>query len=124
MSVIGRSLGCAVATFLASSRWMIEKLVLITPFESAEKIAQDQYPIYPMSLLWKDKYDSTGRAGGISSETLIILAGEDEIIPLMYSAGLVTAFSSSRASVKTIKGAGHNNLSQRSEYYSLLREFL
>ena len=77
-----------------------------------------------MSLLWKDKYDSTGRAGGISSETLIILAGEDEVIPLKYSAGLVTAFSSSRASVKTIEGAGHNNLSQRSEYYSLLREFL
>ncbi|MEN8214763.1 MAG: alpha/beta hydrolase, partial [Pseudomonadota bacterium] len=66
ISVIGRSLGSGVATWLASSR-KVERLVLITPFDSAQEIAQKAYPYFPMSLLLKEKHDSWSRAQQIDS---------------------------------------------------------
>lgn len=123
ISVIGRSLGTGVATFLASTR-AVDKMVLVTPYDSIQNLARDQYPIYPISLLLIDKYNSLGRIKDISSTTLIILAEHDAVIPFKYSAQLIKEFSPSQVTVEIIKGAGHNNLSQRNKYYFLLNEFL
>ncbi len=61
ISIIGRSLGAGIATNLASTR-PTEKLILITPFSSVEDIAGSQFPIFPVSLLLKDKDQSVQRA--------------------------------------------------------------
>ncbi|MFQ5983707.1 MAG: alpha/beta hydrolase, partial [Woeseiaceae bacterium] len=53
VSVIGRSLGAAVATYLASVR-DVQRLVLVTPFDSIENVAKGAFPIFPVSLLIKD----------------------------------------------------------------------
>jgi hypothetical protein len=54
---IGRSLGTGVAVYLAAQR-EIEKLVLVTPFDSLRSVAQEIYPIYPISLILKESYRS------------------------------------------------------------------
>lgn len=123
ISVIGRSLGTGIVTFLAAKR-EIHKMVLVTPYDSIEHIAQDYYPIYPMSLLLKDKYNSSQQIKYIKSETLIILAENDTVIPSKYSTRLIEAFPPSQVTVEVIIGAGHNNLSQREQYYFLLKQFL
>ncbi|MEH6652178.1 MAG: alpha/beta hydrolase [Motiliproteus sp.] len=123
VSVVGRSLGSGIATLLASTR-AVSKLVLITPFDSIQRIAQDRFPLYPMALLLKDRYNSVDRIQTIESKTLIILAEHDEVIPLKYSARLIDAFQEQQISVKIIAGTGHNSLSNGDEYYALLQHFI
>lgn len=123
ISVIGRSLGTGVATFLASTR-AIEKMVLVTPYDSILNIAQDQYPLYPVSLILKDKYDSASRIKSIISPTLIIVAEKDVIIPAKYSDELIKLFPPAQLTVVVIRGAGHNNITQKPQYYKLLQEFI
>ena len=116
ISVIGRSLGSGIATHLASSR-QIEKLILITPFDSIKNVAQGRFPIYPMSVLLKDKYDSISHIKNIKAKTLMVLAQYDEIIPLKNSETLINAFPKEQVLVKTILDSGHNDLSQDQKYY-------
>ncbi len=123
ISVVGRSLGSGIATFLASTR-AINKLVLVTPFDSIEQIAQDTFPFYPISILLKDKYDSADRIKDVESSTLVILAEHDKVIPLKYSARLIAAFPPHQITVKTILAVGHNDLSNTEEYYFLLKKFI
>ena len=45
-AVIGRSLGSGVASYLASQR-PVERLALVTPFDSLAEVAQAHYPVVP-----------------------------------------------------------------------------
>ncbi|MFP6807123.1 MAG: alpha/beta hydrolase [Pseudomonadales bacterium] len=123
ISVIGRSLGSGVATLLASTR-KIDKMVLITPYDSIRNIAQDQYPMFPIDYLLLDKFDSVSRIKSIDSSTLIIIAELDSIIPSKYSDRLIDEFPAAQVSVNVIRGAGHNDLSYRDSYYELLHNFM
>lgn len=120
VSIIGRSLGSGVATHVASTK-EIHRLVLITPYDSIQSIAQSQYPMYPMSLMLLDKYESASRAGKIQAPTLAILAESDSIIPRASSERLIQAFPPDRIRAVTIAGAGHNSLSRKHEYWQHLR---
>ncbi len=123
VTVMGRSLGSGVASFLAVKR-KIHSLVLVTPFDSIRHLAQDRFPLYPMSLLLRDSYDSVNRAPAISAPTLVILAQDDRVIPLRYSMLLIEALPPKKVQVKTLAGRGHNDLSTGGDYYRLLGEFL
>ena len=122
ISVIGRSLGSAVASYLAANR-SIDKLVLVTPFDSAKSVAQSLWPFYPMNLLLKEQYDSLSRVEQISARTLLIASGNDEVIDLELSKRLADAFGA-RAEFHVIAEADHNNLSGFPEYHALLKQFL
>lgn len=123
ISLIGRSLGSGVATLVASKR-DIHKLVLITPFDSIQNIAQEKFPIYPMSLLLKDKYNSVDRVSSIKAKTFVIVAENDEIIGMKHTEKLVKKFPSSQITLAVIKGKGHNTISNNEEYYNLLKGFI
>ncbi|MDH5434557.1 MAG: alpha/beta hydrolase [Gammaproteobacteria bacterium] len=122
ISVIGRSLGSGVATYLASKK-DIEKLVLITPFDSIQSVAQSQYPIFPMQILLKDKHDSISRVKDIKADTLIIAAEIDRIIKMPHTKRLVQEFKS-QVAFHVIEGVGHNDISDSPYYYPLLGRFL
>ena len=123
VSVIGRSLGTGVATYLAATRH-IDKMVLVTPYDSILNVAQARFPWYPMSLLLKDKYESVERVKDIKSPTLVILAENDVVISPEHSKRLIQAFPPSQIVVETIERAGHNNLSNTHRYYELLKRFI
>ena len=123
VSVIGRSLGSAVATHLASVR-AVDRLVLVTPFDSMVHMARDLYPIYPVSLLLRDRFDSYSRVSQISADTLVVVAEHDSIVRAKYSSRLVGAFPAGQVTLQTIAGVGHNGLSARGEYYPLLARFI
>jgi len=99
-------------------------MVLITPYDSIENIAQDTYPIYPMSIMLRDKFNSYNRIKNIKSPTLIIIAENDNIIPYKYSSRLIQAFLPSQVTVEIIKEAGHNNLSYQDNYFFCLKNFM
>jgi pimeloyl-ACP methyl ester carboxylesterase len=123
MAVIGRSIGSAVATELASKR-ETEKLVLITPFDSGTSVAQKLYPFFPMGLIVRDRYDSVARAEKITAPVLIIAAGSDEIIPQENTRNLARSFPKDQLRFELLPETGHNTLQLHPDYDRLLSEFI
>lgn len=121
--VIGRSLGSGVATYLASMR-PVEKLVLITPYDSIRAVGQSQYPIFPVGLLLKDHFDSASRVSKVGADTLVVLADSDRVIPVDSSKRLIAAFPNDQIRVETIENTDHNDVTDTDKYYELLSEFL
>lgn len=122
ISIIGRSLGSGVATYVAANK-NVDKLALITPFDSIENIAQDKFFIYPMNILLQDKYDSISRVSQISAKTLVIIAGRDQVIPKKSSDNLIATFPTNQISEIIIESADHNNISAKAEYATSLNNF-
>lgn len=122
ISSIGRSLGSGVSAYLASTR-KIDKLGLITPYDSVQSIAQSRFPLFPAVLLVKDKYASIDRVKNIHADVLMILAEQDDVIPASHSLNLADAFPEQQIQVHTLENTHHNNLSERSKFYVLLKAF-
>ncbi|MCD4701790.1 MAG: alpha/beta hydrolase [Candidatus Aegiribacteria sp.] len=123
VTVIGRSLGTGVATYLASQR-SVDRLVLIEPFDSMVAVARAAYPFFPVKFMLKDRYDSAGRAGSITAETLVIMAGRDEIIPNQSTERLIMEFDQDILDVVVIEEATHNDIQNYPQYYRVLEEFV
>jgi len=123
ITVIGRSLGTGVATYVASER-ELNGLVLIEPFDSIVHIASAAYPVFPVKLLIQDSYDSEGRAGSITTRTLIIMAGKDDVIPAWSTERLISSFDSGILEVAVIEEAVHNDIQNYPRYYRLLEGFV
>ncbi|MBA2953373.1 alpha/beta hydrolase [Nocardioides sp. MAH-18] len=79
VDVIGRSLGSGVAMQVAARR-PIERLVLVTPFDSLAGAAADLFPRLPMRRLVADAWDSTAVAARVSARILVLRAGRDELV--------------------------------------------
>jgi hypothetical protein len=123
VAVIGRSLGSGVAAYLASQR-DVHRLILVTPLDSALALAQSMYPVYPVSLLLKDRYESVEYAPGIKAPTLMVIAEHDQVIPRRHSLRLEEAFSPGLVELVVIANAGHNGLSGHPQYWQAFERFL
>ncbi len=123
VSTIGWSLGSGVATYLASER-DINKLVLITPFDSILNVAKHQYPLYPIEQLLRDHYNSAAIAPKVDSKVLILIAEEDRLIPPAHAEKLAKAFSESQRNVIRIPWVNHYNIGESQDYLRYLNSFL
>jgi hypothetical protein len=117
--VVGRSLGSGVAVQLAAGR-PVAKLVLVTPFDSLEGLAAGQFPYFPVRWLLRDAYSSNRYAPRIGAPTLLLAAGQDEIVPAASTRLLATRFAPGVASLRVIEGAGHNTISDSPDYLAAL----
>ena len=122
VSVIGRSLGSGVAVYLSSKR-PLNKLALITPYDSIKNLGQSKFIIFPVFLLLKDKYDSLRRAKHIRAQTIALVAENDEVIPKKHSLRLINEFPPEQITAITINNSGHNDISYKEEYYQHLKDF-
>lgn len=120
--VIGRSLGSGVATYVASKR-AINKLVLVTPYDSIANVAQGHYPFFPVSLILKDRYESWRRADIIKADVLVLIAGKDEVIPRRHSDNLVRHFVQ-KPEVVVFEQADHNDISDTEQYHAAIASFV
>ena len=122
ISVIGRSLGSGVATYLASKR-SVKKMALISPFDSITSVAQKKFMIFPVFLMLLDKYNSVSRVKGITAQTIALVAENDEVIPRVHSQRLIDEFPVGQVTVKIIGDSRHNDISEKVEYYQILKDF-
>lgn len=122
IDVVGRSLGSGVAVQLASER-DVGRLALVTPFDSLVNVARAHFPWLPVGLLMRDRYESAGRAPGIASRVLIVIAEADEIIPRARTDALARAFRT-RPQVVVLEGARHNEIDFDPRYLDALATFL
>jgi pimeloyl-ACP methyl ester carboxylesterase len=123
ISVIGRSLGSGVAVQLASIR-DVRRLVLVTPFDSLVNVARAHFPYLPVGLLLRDRYDSASRVSAVKADTLIVIAGSDEIIPRASTEALVRKFPPAQVHAFVLEGARHNEIDLEPQYLERLRAFL
>jgi len=117
---IGRSLGSGVAVHLASVR-PVSRLVLVTPYNSIQELAAQQFPYVPVRWLLQDRYESWKYAQQVAVPTLLVMAEHDEVIPRASTEALHKHFRAGTATLKVIAGAGHNTISGNPEYMRLLR---
>jgi pimeloyl-ACP methyl ester carboxylesterase len=120
IAIIGRSLGSGIAVYVASLR-PIERLVLVTPFDSLQDVAAAHFPYVPVRWLLRDKFESWKYAPQVCAPTLIVAAEQDEIVPRASTDLLQSRFKSGLATLKVIAGAGHNSISNFPEYMPLLK---
>mgnify|MGYP000539588710 CR=1 FL=1 len=122
IDVIGRSLGTGVAVFLASQR-EVQNLALVTPYDSITSVAVDQYPFLPVRRLLKDRFDSLARATMLTANTLLLIAENDELIPVELSHKLAEALNPEHTRVITISGVDHNSICESRTYDHELYSF-
>lgn len=118
--VIGRSLGSGVAIHVASER-PVERLVLVTPYDSLVNIAAIQFRYFPLSWLMLDKFESWHYAPKVAASTQLIVAQNDEVIPLASSEALYRHLPHSLAILTIIPGVGHNTIAESPGYIPALR---
>ena len=123
VAVIGRSLGSAVAVYLASRR-SAERLVLATPPDSAVALARAMYPVFPVDWLLKDRYESVRYAADVTVPTKVLIAEHDRVVPPRHSLALVEALVAAPVEHVTIAAAGHNGLADVEQYWREMHEFL
>jgi uncharacterized protein len=118
--VIGRSLGSGVAVHVASER-PVERLVLVTPYDSLLNLAAGQFRYFPIRWLLLDKFESWRYAPKVAAPTQLIAAQNDEAIPFASTQSLYEQLPESLATLTVIRGVGHNNISESPEYIPALR---
>lgn len=119
VTVIGRSLGSGVAVQVASQR-PVERLVLVTPYDSIQEVAAGHYPYFPVRWLIRDKYESWRYAPKVRAPTLVIAAEHDAAIPRPRTDALLASFNRRVATLKVVPATDHNSIGQSRRYLALL----
>ena len=122
VDVIGRSLGSGVAVQVAVRR-PVERLVLVTPFDSLSAVAQDLFPRLPMARLVHDRYDSAAVADRLRAEVLVVRARRDELVRPARTTGLLAALPG-RPRVVELPEADHADLVEDPAYWRSIVDFL
>lgn len=122
VAVIGRSLGSGVASYLAAQR-PVERLVLVTPFDSLAEVAQAHYQWLPVRWLIRDRYASNRYLKQYSGPLLILRAGRDEVIPSANTDRLVASLAQPPR-VIDFPSADHNSIATDPGYDQALSDFL
>ena len=78
--IYGESLGTGITTEIAQNK-NFAGIILETPFTSMVEAGKSKYPIFPIKLLLKDKYESDKKIKNIKSPVLIMHGEEDQIVP-------------------------------------------
>lgn len=121
--VFGQSLGSSVAIHMAAHR-DIQKMILTTPFDSIVAVAKSSYPIYPVSILLKERFDSLSLVDSITAKTLMIIAEKDRIIPKKHAYSLAKAFKPEQLKIVEIANTGHNTVADHPQYEPTIIDFL
>ena len=78
--IYGESLGTGIATEVAQNK-NFAGIILESPFTSMIDAGASKYPIFPIKLLLKDKYESNKKIKNIKSPILVMHGAEDKIVP-------------------------------------------
>ena len=76
--IYGESLGTGITTEIAQNK-NFAGIILETPFTSMVAAGKSKYPIFPIKLLLKDKYESDKKIKNIKSP--VLHGEEDQIVP-------------------------------------------
>ncbi len=106
----GESLGSGPACALAARLpGRFPGLFLVTPYSSLTEVAGVLYPYVPVRWILRDRWDNLAAVRTFPGRIGVMLAGEDEIIPVAQGERLYDAAPGVKQ-LWTILGIGHNEL--------------
>lgn len=106
----GESLGCGVAAAaLKQTDVPVQGVVLFLPWDSLPDVAQTHYWYMPARWLVLDRYDSVSNMRGYTGNVAVVLAGDDEIIPVRHGKRLYESLAT-RKKLWLFDGARHNEM--------------
>ena len=120
--VMGRSLGASVATYVAANR-NTRGLILVTPFDSLENIAAEQFSWFPVRSMLRNKFKTTDYIQQVYAPIVIIGAAQDEIIPRQNLHNLQASVPD-QSQLLMVVNSGHNTISLRPEYFDYINGFI
>lgn len=118
----GRSLGSGAAVALAARR-PLAGAILVAPFDSLAEVAAHHYPVLPVRLLLRHRFESAALAPGLRLPLLCLVAERDTIIPVVHSRRLYDAWAGPKRWVE-LAGAGHNSTDDSPAFWPAVNEFL
>lgn len=121
--VYGRSLGTAMATYLASKN-SPKQLILETPFYNLKEIAQERFPLLPIKALLSYSFSSNEHIQSVAAPITIVHGTDDSVVPYESGKRLYEAAPDINKKFITIKGGEHNNLVQFDAYHQGIKEAL
>lgn len=107
---VGMSIGSGVAAHLATAR-RLDGLILVTPFDSLERVASGHFPWVPVRLLLRHRMEPARDLAGSAVPIAVISAERDTIIPAVRTDRLRAAIGTTAYDVR-IPGRGHNDVYQ------------
>lgn len=122
VDVVGRSLGSGVAMQLAARR-PVQRLALVTPFDSLAANAADLFPRLPAARLVHDRWDSTAVAKDVRARILVLRAGRDALVRPARTDGLLAALPAG-TEVVDFPDADHATIVEGPRYWSSIEDFL
>ncbi len=106
----GESLGSGVvAGIVASQEVPVKGLLLITPFDAMNKVAQHHYWFFLARWLLLDKFDNVSRLRDFKGNIAVLLAGQDDVVPNRRTKVLFDALSE-RKKLWRFENSNHNSL--------------
>ena len=110
--LFGESLGTGIAIRLAARHSDIAALILESPYTSMAALARRTYPIFPVSLLMRNRFDSMEWVGGVRAPTLILHGTNDAVVPYAMGQAVYDALQAPKAFAK-YPGGSHIDLFHR-----------
>lgn len=120
--VFGRSLGAAVAVYVAASR-PVAGVVLASPFDSLLAVGRQHYPWLPVALLLRHRFDAASLATQARMPLLAIVGDADSIVAPARSRALFDAWAGPKT-WQVIRGADHNDLGAFEAFWDGVVQFL
>jgi esterase/lipase len=121
--VLGESIGSGVAGYHASLL-PPAALLLITPFDSLEKVAAHHYRWYPTHLLVREAYDTVENLAGYTGAVTVVHGTDDSIIPYERGRALYESLDTTEKRFVSAAGADHNNLWLYADPTEIIQQFL
>lgn len=91
--LVGESLGSGAACHLARTfPDRVRGLFLVTPFTSLVDVARHHYPVFPVRLLLRERYDNITALQAYRGRIAVMLAGRDEVDPARFGQALYDAY--------------------------------
>jgi alpha/beta superfamily hydrolase len=108
LHVVGRSLGTGVAIQLVAQQ-EFSSLQLVTPYDSMLEVAKRRFPLVPLSLLLRHRFDSLTHCKEVAAKTQVLLAEHDDVVLPERSQKLIAAWPTP-VSVQTVPASDHHSI--------------
>lgn len=121
--ILGESLGGAIAAWLAA-RTTPRALILQAAFTSVPDVAASIYPLFPVRLISRFRYDTRAALGEVAAPVFVAHSRADEIIPFAHGRSLYEAAREPKRFLELSGGHNDGFIFARREWVEALAGFL